>query len=281
MEPINVISCFDGLSGGMLALKRAGIPVRHYYAYEIDKYAIQIATKNNPEIEEYGDIRNWRQHVYGRGIPDLILAGSPCQGFSVSAEARAQGFEDVRSGLFYTFVDMLKYWQGINPNVKFLLENVKMKKAWRDQITDILGVEPVLINSELVSAQSRPRYYWANWTITQPEDRHITLDSILEDGEAVREKGYCIDANYWKGGSPKDAQGHVSFKHQRARRAMVYMGGERDNPACYRKLTPWEVEKMQTVPVGYTEGVSNTQRYKMLGNGWTIEVIAHILKEMK
>lgn len=284
---LDVLSMFDGMACGRIALDRAHLPVNSYRAYEIDKWAIQIAKKNYPAIVEQGDVQYWMMYEQHNVTPDIILAGSPCQGFSVSAEARAQGFEDPRSKLFFTFVKVLEYWKQRNPYVKFLLENVKMKKEWRDQITKILGVEPILLNSELVSAQSRPRYYWANFPIDPPVDRHIGLQSILDNGTAVREKGYCIDANYFKGGRPvpvvKDReQGiHVDFRHQqRQRRAMVCVGDPQDPYNGYRCLTPREVERMQTVPEDYTAGVSNTQRYHMLGNGWTVDMIAHILSQM-
>jgi site-specific DNA-cytosine methylase len=308
---INVLSCFDGLGGGIEALKRAGIKINQYYAFEIDKYAIKIALKNHPEIIELGDINDWQNHMEIE-MPDLIIAGSPCQGFSVAG--KGLNFDDPRSKLFFVFVDILNYWKNINQNLKFMLENVRMKKEWRDVITEYMDVEPVEINSALVSAQSRKRLYWANWEFGQPEDRGLILADILEDGDVDREKSYCLDANYHKGGNKKsyfekgrrqlvrvgtasDIKGHDSVKRiyssegnikfpndvnvksqtllangQSISRSTTYI----ENKGLYRKLTPLECERLQTLPDGYSEGVSNTQRYKMIGNGWTIEVIRHI-----
>lgn len=137
-----------------------------------------------------------------------------------------------------------------------------------DIITERLGVEPVFINSALVSAQNRQRYYWCNWKVEQPEDKGIMLADILENGVVDRDKSYCIDANYHKGGNPRQY-------FEKSRRQLVFT----DNG--YRKLTPTECERLQTVPDNYTNHVSNTQRYKMLGNGWTVDVIAHIFKSLK
>jgi site-specific DNA-cytosine methylase len=223
-------------------------------------------------------------------------------------------FEDPRSKLFFEYVRILKECRGINPNIKFLLENVKMKKQHLSVITDILGVEPVFINSALLSAQNRQRYYWCNWEITPPEDRGLNLESVVENGFVDRQKSYAIDANYWKGGSVKN----YLKKH---RRQIVFCGqivgrkinpetGKRDdyNPGikpiqrleirndgktgcltgvqkdnvvtdgvAYRNLTPIECERLQTLPDNYTECVSKTQRYKCLGNAWTVDVITHCL----
>jgi DNA (cytosine-5)-methyltransferase 3A len=217
-----------------------------------------------------------------------------------------------------------------------------MNKEWRDIITDRMKVEPVLINSALVSAQNRKRLYWANWEFGQPEDRGIYLKDIIEDGEVDREKSYTVDANYYKGGNPKSyfdkGRRRLVFEHQSHRRAMVKCQGaairksncvvpsytqklngmvrvgdiypsggiagriysvEGKSPAlrtptggnhmpkiatdeyAYRKLTVLECERLQTLPEGYTEGISNTQRYKCIGNGWTIDVVAHILHGIK
>ena len=200
MSGINVLSCFDGLGGAYFALDKAGIKVNKYYASEVDKYAIQVAMKNHPDIIQLGDIEKWRE--WDIDVPDIIIAGSPCQGFSIAGQGL--NFEDPRSKLFFVFVDILNYWKTRNPNLKFMLENVRMKKEWEKIITEQVGVEPVLINSALVSAQNRNRLYWANWKIEQPEDRGLVLRDILEDdSEADRLKSYCIDANYWKGGNEK------------------------------------------------------------------------------
>ena len=302
---INVLSLFDGISCGQLALQRAGVEVENYFASEIDKYAIQITQKNFPNTIQLGDINNWREWKLPK--IDLIIGGSPCQGFSNAG--KGLNFEDPRSKLFFVFCDILAVYAGKNPNLKYLLENVKMKKEWRDIITDRMKVEPVLIDSALVSAQSRKRLYWANWEFGQPEDRRIYLKDIIEDGEVDREKSYTIDADYYKGGSLKNYKEKYRRRlvtRQSERRLMVKTIGhgyvkeaekERDKyPSlaaqsprskhliqendAFRKLTPLECERLQTMPDDWTSGISNTQRYKCLGNAWTIDVVAHIFSSM-
>lgn len=322
IKALTVLSLFDGMSCGQIALERAGIPVKKYYASEIDKYAIQVTKKNYPNTIHLGDIQNWKD--WEIDTPDLIIAGSPCQGFSIAG--KGLNFDDPRSKLFFTFIDILRYWQARNPNLKFLLENVKMRQGWKDIISEQVGLKPILINSSLLSAQNRERLYWANWEISQPEDKGIFLKDIIEHGEVDREKSYTVDANYFKGGNPKSyfekGRRQLVFKHQSHRRAMVRefdngiiqvgslyknngdagriysvegkaktlkgeagdggakMGLISEDGYTYRKLTVLECERLQTAPEGYTEGVSDTQRYKMLGNGWTVDVIAHIFKAL-
>lgn len=170
-----VLSLFDGISAGQLALERAGIKVDKYYASEIDKYAIAITQYNYPNTVQLGDINNWTD--WDIEEPDLILAGSPCQGFSMAG--KGLNFEDPRSKLFFTFVDVLMHY---SPPY-FLLENVPMKKEWEDVITEYLGeVPPIEINSSLVSAQNRRRLYWTNIpNIDQPEDKGILLKDVVFD----------------------------------------------------------------------------------------------------
>ena len=271
---INVFSLFDGMSCGQLALQKAGVKVNTYHASEIDKWAMQISRKNFPSTLQMGDItklEDWRLELIRDEIGiDLVIGGSPCQGFSFAGNQL--NFEDPRSKLFFDFVRVLKI---LKPKY-FLLENVRMKKESQDIISEYLGVEPVAINSNLVSAQNRHRLYWTNIPFDIPEDKGIILADILEDGVTDREKSHCLDANYFKGGNLKS----YFEKH---RRQLVFNNrciqeGEADIKETYRKLSCLECERLQTVPDGYTEGVSNTQRYKMLGNGWTVDVIAHIFK---
>lgn len=313
---MNVLSLFDGMSCGQIALQRAGIHYDNYFASEIDKHAIKIAQKNYPNTIQLGDVNNW----INWHLPeiDLLIGGSPCQGFSIAGAGL--NFSDPRSKLFFRYVDCLKWYK---PKW-FLLENVKMKKEWQDIISDYLGVEPIKINSALVSAQNRERLYWTNIpNITQPEDKGVLLKDIIENGTVDKDKSYCIDANYFKGGSVKMYQEKKrrqivspssNLIHQSEKRLMVQIGSVFENNAQagriysldgksatinsggggmggktglyltddrhFRMLTPLECERLQTVPEGYTEGVSNTQRYKMLGNGWTVDVIAHIFSFM-
>lgn len=178
---INVLSLFDGMSCGRVALERIGVTPAKYYASEIDKYAIQVSNKNYPDIIRLGDVNNWESWDIDWSSIDLILAGSPCQGFSFAGKQLA--FDDKRSALFFRFVEILEHVKSVNPNVKFLLENVRMKKEFEVVISRLLNVKPVLINSALVSAQNRKRLYWANWTITQAEDKGVLLKDIIQGDE--------------------------------------------------------------------------------------------------
>ena len=194
---MNVLSLFDGCGMTYQALKNLGIKVDNYYASEIDKYAIQIAMKNHPDIKQLGDVTNlscWQ-------LPriDLLVGGSPCQGFSFAG--KQLNFSDPRSALFFEYV---RFKNELNPRY-FLLENVRMKKEYQDVISNLLGVQPIMINSALVSAQNRVRLYWTNLPVEQPEDKGILLKDILEDGYSDRDKSLCLDANYYKGGSLKNA----------------------------------------------------------------------------
>ena len=320
---MNVLSLFDGMSCGQIALDQLNIPVENYFAAEIDKFAIKVATANYPNMIQLGDVTNvkagidwvtdtdvlWDQFGCGHKI-DLLIGGSPCQGFSFAG--KQLNFDDPRSKLFWEYVRLLK---ALKPKY-FLLENVRMKKESMDVITEALGVEPVAINSNLVSAQNRHRLYWTNIPMDGlPEDKGIKLKDILEDGCTDRDKSHCIDANYFKGGNLKsyfekhrrqlvfsdDGMCHVGdadisdtyayvnrvYHPEGKGPSLVASTGGHLQPKIskgtteYRKLTPLECERLQTVPEGYTNHVSNTQRYRMLGNGWTVDVIKHIMKGLK
>jgi DNA (cytosine-5)-methyltransferase 3A len=370
---MNVLSLFDGMSCGRIALDKAGIPVTNYFASEIDKYAIQVAKANYPDTIHIGDVQEvmWPETFEGMKI-DLLLGGSPCQGFSMAG--KRLNFDDPRSKLFFEYVRILKECK---PKY-FLLENVRMKQESQDIISEYLGVQPVAINSSLLSAQNRYRLYWTNIPFDTPQDLGIKLQDVLEDDFITdREKSHCIDANYFKGGGMSnlrvyfdksrrqivfskdglchvgdaDIKGHgynkrVYHPEGKSPSLCAASGGnlepkvmvnpasivgrrlqdgvrkdndksvpitqclevhEHDKSRClstiskdtlisilsqgryedaytkemrplWRKLTPLECERLQTVPDGYTNHVSNSQRYKMLGNGWTVDVVAHILK---
>jgi len=431
---MNVLSLFDGMSCGMIALDRLGIKVDNYYASEIDKYAIQVSQANYPNIIQVGDITKLDLSTLPK--IDLVMGGSPCQGFSFAGKQLA--FDDPRSALFFEFV---KCVDTLKPKY-FLLENVKMKKEYLDVISEYMGVEPIFIQSSLVSAQSRQRYYWTNIpNVEQPEERGIVLRDILEDqvgsehyvGDNMQknykggnqlnpnyksqantihnsdkksgticagthgyangyvgdkhkpvkqternarhlkqldDKSLCMTATMYKGagnngmtlvpqklvddisdlpeksqtiksqyyksskanfersgtfhatGIPQklvsdkpqhtstavdvkaaayrarsvDENGkRVAWKDTKPKQMLELRKDEKSNSVTsvqkdnvltqdkvyWRKLTPLECERLQTVPDNYTNHVSNTQRYKMLGNGWTIEVIAHILQNME
>lgn len=295
---MNVLSLFDGISCGYLALQRAGIKIDNYYASEIDKYAIQISENNFPGIIRLGDINNFCRDCIGskywhnsgqvgRSIDniDLIIGGSPCQGFSFAGKQLA--FVDPRSVLFWKFVEIVNYYK---PKY-FLLENVRMKQEHQDVISEALGVEPVVINSALVSAQNRVRYYWTNIpNVTQPEDRHVRPEDIIcGDGHAassskdirgcrvvtIKDKFNCLVANYYKGIRPNSRPGVLIDRYLQG------LPFDQLTKQEFRMLTPIECERLQTLPDNYTAGISNTQRYKALGNAWTVDVIAHIFKGIK
>lgn len=286
---MNVLSEFDGISCGQLALQRAGIFVENYYASEIDKYAIQIAKKNFPNTIHLGDVRNWKSW----DVPkiDLLIAGSPCQGFSNAG--KGLNFDDPRSKLFFEFVNTLKFLRDKNPDLIFLLENVRMKQEWQDIISEQVGVKPIKINSALASAQNRVRLYWTNIQgITQPEDKGIFWKDVMElDAKNVfyyTSKSFeWIDKSKYRRNKFKLYNVKTKEKMQMVE-AMHYKGysnqrcfGIKDITGKVRYVSVIECERLQTLPDNYTEGVSNTQRYKCIGNGWTIDVIAHILSFMK
>ena len=285
------------MSCGQIALDQLNIPVETYYASEIDKWAIQITQKNYPDTVQLGDITKWREWDIDWKSIDLVFGGSPCQGFSFAGKQLA--FDDPRSKLFFVFVDILNHIREVNPNVKFLLENVRMKKEYLDVITEYMGVQPVMINSALLSAQNRVRYYWTNIAdIKQPEDRGILLSDVLETDV---DEAYQYRRTYYRknvsGKSPTLTEnmgtGGNNVPYVRTKSKTIRVGGVASPPASrqnwdsvyingltYRRYTPVDCERLQTVPDNYTEGVSNTQRYRMLGNGWTVEVIKHIFKEL-
>jgi DNA (cytosine-5)-methyltransferase 3A len=297
---VTVLSLFDGISCARVALDRAGIPVKTYYASEVDKFAIAVSTKNYPDIVRLGDVRE----VKGLTDIDLLIGGSPCQDLSIAKKGR-QGLDGDRSGLFWEYVRIL---HETKPRW-FILENVaSMPKKDRDIITREMGVEPVMFNASLVSAQSRKRLFWTNISFTMPEDRGILLKDILQpDGEVderivVGGKAYCLTANTTETGIRNSVErkhrtlvkvGHIGTSDGQANR--VYSpdgksctlsangGGLGAKTGLYqtggtiRKLTPVECERLQSLPDGYTAGIVMTNRYKCLGNAFNVEVIAHIL----
>tara|TARA_R110002049_G_scaffold2192_1_gene15818 strand:- start:4041 stop:5168 length:1128 start_codon:yes stop_codon:yes gene_type:complete len=373
---MNVLSLFDGMSCTQIALQKLGITPTKYFASEIDQYAMKVTQTNFPDTVQLGDVTK----VNADDLPDidLLIGGSPCQGFSFAG--KRLNFDDPRSKLFFEYVRLLK---DLKPKY-FLLENVRMKQESQDVISEQLGVQPIVLNSNLVSAQNRHRLYWTNIPVDGlPEDRGIKLRDILEHGYTDREKSHCVDANYFKGGNLKsyflknrrqlvfgfadddkttsglilageaDVKGHgynrrVYHPDGKAPSLAAASGGnlepkvlwpasivgrrinddgvrkdydkdvpitqclevhEVDKARClstvekdtlvsdlpegrypdaysndmrlaWRKLTPLECERLQTVPDGYTDHVSNTQRYRMLGNGFTVDSIAWLLKGM-
>lgn len=344
---LNVLSLFDGMSCGQIALQRAGIKVENYFASEIDKHAIQVTQHNYPNTIQIGDVTK----VKVSDLPkiDLLIGGSPCQGFSFAG--KQLNFDDPRSKLFFEFVRLLKETKA----KYFLLENVLMKKEYEQIITDHLGVEPIFINSALVSAQNRKRLYWTNIpNVTEPKDKGITWGDVRERGVNTECYYYTEKAMQWLARVSQkknktlmvhsdadkmqmlEASHHKKYSNQRffgivdlpkneqaiaAMRGRYLIAGKRqdgkqktkgmtkqyvefrydgktnalttvtkDNVVVlftlpnripvdeffFRYITPLECERLQTVPDNYSAIVSNSQRYKMLGNGWTVDVIAHI-----
>lgn len=281
---MNVLSLFDGLSCGQIALNKAGIVYDNYYASEIEKDSIKVTQCHFPRTIQLGDICN----VKGTDLPQiyLLIGGSPCQSFSPAISTNS-GF-DGKSKLFFEYVRLLKECK---PKY-FLLENVVMKKEWEDVITNLLGVKPVLINSELFSAQSRPRLYWTNIPIGKlPESNPSVLGDVLE--KEVEKKYYYKESYEYHGDSKVvcatiHVNGHdilkrVNSPKHKCQTLTAVCGGNQQKKVLepgiirrVRKLTPREYERLQTIPENYTSMVSDGARYKMLGNGWTADVIAHI-----
>ncbi len=375
---MNWLNLCSGGEIGRQAVKELGLPVTNWFSSEIDKFAIKVAKDNHDDINHLGDIKNilkfWNELV----MPDIdvILCGSPCQGFSVAG--KGLNFEHPQSKLFFEFVKIYKYHYERNPNLKLLFENVRMKKEWQDIIVNTLQeINPKLkmhiINSSIVSAQNRVRMYITDFDFNIPKDKGIKLKDIIECGCVDREKSYCLDANYWKGGNLRtyfeksrrqlvfgdgckqvgiaDLNGHdilkrvysvegksptlntcgggnrepkilcksASVKGRRINEEGVrkdndksiplvqtlevydndksrclstvdkdavvspmpvgrYPNAYEDNTLHWRKLTVKECCRLQTLPDDYCKAVSNSQGYKILGNGWTNEVIKFILK---
>lgn len=404
---MNVLSLFDGMSCGQIALNRLGHKINKYYASEIDKHAITVTKANYPNTIHLGDVTKWKEWDIDWSSIDLLLAGSPCQGFSFAGKQLA--FDDPRSALFFVFVDIWKNIKKHNPKAHYLLENVRMKQDHEHVISRMMQVEPVVINSALLSAQNRVRLYWTNISneqvglfgfnqcmIPQPSEKGILLKDILEDKvddkyfiknpkwdfegmdingknntlrtggsqsqsqsqkhnydlikidkqgkpKKNQEKAGCLTGGGHSGGNHSDmdlivthslqprngkgqgGKGHLSKTdqktycidtgnsqaieytknyvqwdvsgkgHKSQQDRAFYEDGKHGTLASarpetkngvliesrIRRLTPVECERLQTVPDNYTNHVSDTQRYKMLGNGWTVDVICHILKYIK
>jgi DNA (cytosine-5)-methyltransferase 3A len=318
---IKVLSLFDGISGARQALKELNIDCE-YYASEIDRYAIQVAKNNHPDIIHIGDVKgiefedgyifyNQNNDPMKNGGSfknniDLLIGGSPCQDLSIAKKDR-KGLNGERSSLFYEYLRILN---GAKPKY-FILENVNsMKKEWRDKISKLLGVEPIMINSALLTAQMRKRLYWTNIpNIQQPQDKNVVLKDIIESGDTERLKSYCITATYSRA-CPEDYFNHgqrqlifkkpvrVGHFNKGGQGDRIYSsngksiclsangGGRGAKTGLYeikdlvRKLTPNECARLQGFPDNYCQGISNTQAYKCFGNSFTVPVIKHILQQL-
>ena len=290
---MKVLSLFDGISCGMVALERAGIPVERYVAYEIEPNAIKISKKNYPQIEQCGDVTTADFTQYERS--DLVMGGSPCQDLSsykASSKEGWRGLNGSKSNLFYHYVRAIKE---CNPKY-FLLENVaSMEQRWVDVISEELGVKPIMINSSLVCAAERKRLYWTNIPVLhQPKDRGRVLADIVLPAEKVPEKYWYTDRPFQYNGDNEKVQCTMLGKGFMRNTREVYNlnakantllcdggGGNRQKKVYQdgrcRKLMPIEYERLQTLPDGYTDGIADCHRYTTVGNGWTVDVIAHIL----
>lgn len=340
---MRVLSLFDGISCGMVALERAGIPVESYDAFEIDKYAVTVSEKNYPKINHHGNVFDG-DFTQFKGY-DLLLGGSPCTYWSIAKKGRETTSNGMEFKLFMEYVRALE-----ESKCKYFLyeNNYSIHKNIKNEISKYLGVEPIVINSSLVLGQNRKRCYWTNIpNITQPVDKGILLQDVLENGVSWQDKSYCMTANYhpsfqsnlerhqnsmvalpvwtvngkshtipatyYKAGTNlfsnygsehnrqkiavpvrigqigKGGQGQRIYSVHGKSVTMTANGGGMgaktglykidlpDGDYIVRKLTPVEAERLQTLPDNYTAGISNTQRYKCIGNGWTVDVIAHIL----
>ena len=265
---MKILSLFDGISCARVALEKVAIPITKYYASEIDKNAIAVAMKNYPDTIQLGDVKTITKDLIasymGNVEIDLMIGGSPCQDLSIAQKNR-KGLDGERSGLFWEYVRILKE---MKPKW-FILENVaSMSKEAKEVITKELGVEPIMINAALVSAQNRKRLFWTNIpNVSQPDDRGIFLKDILEpsvdDTFTVRPKSNTVRSS-----------GRGSGIDNKRNWDTIRLSENE----IIRKLTPVECERLQSLPDNYTEGISNTQRYKALGNAFNVEVVAHILK---
>lgn len=297
---MKVLSLFDGISCGMVALERAGIPVDRYVAYEIDKYAIKISQKNYPQIEQCGDVTTADFTQY-EGF-DLLIGGSPCTNWSCNKNHKAK----VKKELFINegegwelFKEYVRALKEAKPKYFLYENNFRNPKNITEAITAELGVEPVMINSALVSAQRRKRLYWTNIpNITQPEDKGILLkdifipdESLIRHDERILKSAIATD-NYVK--YDLMGKGHYSEPYR-----LYYMDGKsptipksRTETKCnilldkndfttYKVISPVEAERLQTLPDNYTEGVPKTRRFEAIGNGWTVDVIAHIFTSLR
>lgn len=310
---MNVLSLFDGISCGYLALQRAGIPIGTYYASEIDKTCIKVSQKHFPNIIQLGDVNNWRTWDIPWKDIDLVMGGFCCQSFSSSGKGK--GFMDARGRLFFCFSDIVKHLRKeTKGKVLFLGENVRMRDEHRWVITEELGVEPVEIDSALVSAQTRHRIYWCNWPVEMPKDKHISLDDILEHDKgwnpgAIRGRyiGVIVGRRIGEDGHRKDYDKNVKITQcLEVRRDKNTVSIKKSNclttvmkdnvisslpPGRYpnafdmkdkfRYLTPVEMCRLQTLPDDYLDGIAPNTAMSLAGNGWTVDVIAHLLRSIE
>ena len=283
-EKINVLSYFDGISCGQIALERAGLEIENYFACEIKPHAIETTLINYPNTKHLGSVTE----VDLDNLPfiDLFIGGSPCKGIS-RLNKNQEGLEHSESKLFWVYVDTLEKLRVKNPDIIFLLENTHGKKEATNTITEALGVKPISINSKLVSAQNRPRYYWTNIpNITQPIDKGITTKDVFDyNGELAHECRVKWLTN--ESGIKSVAKGYTRVNPFPKSGCLTANGHRKWNEnyllkdGVYRYLSQTEIEKLQTLPIGYTSNLSFDDAYDVIGDGWTVDVIAHIFSFLK
>ena len=298
---MNVLSLFDGMSCGQIALNKLGIKYDNYFASEIDKYAIQVTQSNYPSTKQIGSVVD----VKGEDLPkiDILIGGSPCQGFSIAGkrkgsstkegvdvtdldqylELKQLGFQfDGQSFLFWEYVRLLRE---LKPKY-FLLENVRVSKKWLPIFNKTIGVDGVLVNSNLVSAQNRPRMYWTNIPNFEiPKDKGVTFDNVMDDVEMTKPLSPYMTDNF--NGVNRLDKGIFTFTNSKKACCLTKGAGHGNKilidreKGLQRRLTRNELERLQTVPENYTIGVRESKAGEMLGNGWTVDVITHIFKNIK
>jgi len=303
---LNVLSLFDGMSCGQIALDELNIDVKNYYASEINKYAIKVTQHNYPNTKQIGDIKKLTKEKLDK-LPkiDLIIGGSPCQNLSPAVISRNnynQGLKGEKSSLFYEFVRIFDLVKKKNPDFKFLFENVAgMSNKDEQIISKTLEVEPLMIDSNLFSAQNRKRYYWTNLEVDDfpKKSDKVLEDIILSPEEVEKEDTGRMKVWYEKDFERINQSGNVAalldinghdilkrvYKKNHKCATLTTCGGGNTQKKIIqegrvRKLLPIEYERLQNVPDNYTDKVSNTRRYNMLGNGWTVGVIKHIVKRI-
>jgi DNA-cytosine methyltransferase len=299
---MNILSLFDGISCGQVTLNRLNIPITNYFASEIDKYAITITNKNHPNTIQLGDVKD----IDIKSLPkiDLLIGGSPCQSFTFAGKRngmitkdnieittleqylslKSEGFQF--EGQSYLFWEYIKVLTEVKPTY-FLLENVRMEKKWKDIITNTLNVEPIALNSNLFSATNRQRLYWTNIPQNElPVSNPLLLGDIVEQG--VTQK-YQLTSKHLTAFHKSYKWNHCELTQKSKPLLASYY---KQPPHCpyipcnvsesgFRRLTPIECERLMGLPDNYTQGVSDTQRYKSTGNGWQVNTIEHIFQNLQ
>ena len=280
---MNILSLFDGMSCGRIAAERAGLKVDKYYASEVDKHAIKVSQANWPDIVHLGDVTKWREWQIDWASIDLLIGGSPCQGFSFAGKQLA--FDDPRSALFFVYVDILNHIRSVNPEVKFMLENNRMKTESLNVISDYLGVKPVLFPSSAVSAQNRFRNYWANWEIKAPSTKGPSLSDVISSVGVIKlplPKGFELKKKSKtlrcgglgsKLGDRHEWDSPIKIIGEHTQESFDY---------CNKiRYSVTEMEAIQGIPIGYCHSAPCTQIKKMIGNAWQIDTISCIFSQIK